>query len=523
MLVLHSFWFKSALMAALAGLAVARFVLRRSERRRALRGLDVTAGALAAVALLSFFARGAPFQRRFLNEHDLYHYWFGAKYIDELRYDRLYHCTLLALDEIDPARHASVKTLRSLVHYRHVRKQWYLERPQLCRQRFSALRWAQFKADVAGFDKGRRFSWKELLADKGYHPTPVWTFVGRFVAHIIPPQPAWVFHLTGVLDLALLSVALAYAAAAFGFWGTALAVIYMGACYSLTRTHIRGSLLRLDWLACLLGAAAALQARRHRLAGALMAYAAAVRIFPVLFLFGPAVGALRGLWTERRLLPRYQRLFGAFLVGLLVLGTVSTVAGGGLERWTGFVTKMRLHVPDIATTRLGLEYALGYRGERSWADVHDEQGNRGFRNHYVGYRQRLHHRQAWLRLLIAALVMAALAWGLRGRDDAEALALSFPVVWVLVNPTFYYYCLLLPPLLVFASRRDRGWALALVVAAATVQILFHVLWRTVEFDLFQYFLYSLLLGGLTLTCLVALAVDRWRSSTQVPGPSAPPP
>ena len=520
MLLLHSFWFKSLLLAVMAGLALTRYLLRLNKQRRVRLGLDITAGVVALVALVAFFGRGAPFERLFLNKHDLYHYWFGAKYADELGHDRLYHCTLLALDEIDPARHANVRTLRSLVHYQHVRKDWYLKRPHLCRRRFSDERWTTFKADLVGFQKGRRFAWKDLLSDKGYHPTPVWTVVGRFCAHLIPPQPTWALHFAGILDLALLAVAMAYAGVAFGLWGTALAIIYMGACYALTRTHVRGSLLRLDWLACLLGAVAALQARRRRLAGALMAYAAAVRIFPVLFLFGPAVGALRGLYTERRLLPRYRQLFGAFLVGVLALGTVSVVADAGLTRWSGFVSKMRLHVPDIATTRLGLEYVLGYRGEQSWDDVRDEQGRRGFRKHYVSYRQRLHRRMAPLRLLLAALVLAALAWGLKGRDDVEALALSFPAIWVLLNPTFYYYCLLLPPLLVFASRPKRGWAVALVVAFAAVDILFHVLWRVADFDLFQYFLYSALLGGLTVTCLVALAIARRREEGASTGPPA---
>ena len=43
------------------------------------------------------------------------------------------------------------------------------------------------------------------------------------------------------------SAAFILAFRAFGWWGPALAMIWLGGCFALTRTHVRGAMLRLDW------------------------------------------------------------------------------------------------------------------------------------------------------------------------------------------------------------------------------------------------------------------------------------
>ncbi|MBM4321360.1 MAG: hypothetical protein FJ125_15815, partial [Deltaproteobacteria bacterium] len=241
MSVLYQTWVKVLLLALLVVLAVTRFYLVRWRRERAGRWLSLAALPVVLLAIVSFNSYGQFWTPRFLNYHDIYHYYFGSKYSDELGYDRLYHCTLLAINETDPRQHEDVVTVRSLVSYQHVAKKWYLDRPQLCRDRFSAQRWAEFKADLVSFRKGRFSSWKEMLKDKGYNPSPVWNMVGRLIAHHVPVQPWQALNVLGSLDLALLGLAMVLAVWGFGWWGAALGIIYLGGCYALTKTHIRGA------------------------------------------------------------------------------------------------------------------------------------------------------------------------------------------------------------------------------------------------------------------------------------------
>lgn len=522
---LYSWHWKAGLLVALVLLVVIRYVLVRYAGRKARLGLDLAAIPIVAVALLSFTGHGRPWQRHFLNNHDVYHYYFGAKYSDELGYDRLYHCTLLALDEINPDLHKNVKKVRSLITYVHVKKSWFLDRPHYCMERWSPERWEEFEADLQAFAKGRPLSWASLLRDKGYNPSPIWNMVGRRVASVISPQPWWEFNLLGVLDLLLLAAAFGLAFRAFGWWAPAIGLIFLAGSYALTLTHIRGAMLRLDWLACLIAAAAALRLERHRLAGALLAYASLVRVFPVLFLFGPAVLAFRSVLTTRRLAVRYRRLFGAFLASCILLGGLSVLDDGGLWRWRAFASKMALHSGDISTTRLGLEYLMSYRGETSWDDVRGEDGRKGFRPHYVKLKQKINTQNRSLRLGIALVVLVALGLLLRGRDDVEAMALGFPAIYVLVSTTFYYYCLLVPVVLVLADRSSRDRALlAILVALGLVEASFHLIHRWERFEILEHFYYTAELAGVVLLTLAALALARFTRSTaaSAPEPAASP-
>lgn len=488
----------------------AGYALRRTERRWPRVLLAVLCGIAVVAGFLSFNDRAKPWSRHFLNGHDVFHYYFGAKYSPEIPNTRLYHCTIVALDEMNPKLHKSVRTMRSLVNYGHVRKSWFLTRPKMCTKRFSPQRWNEFKADLRAFQRDHRSGWRYLLGDKGYNATPVWNALGHLITNHVPIRPWQVFNILGMLDLALLAIGFGVLTYAFGWWGPALGLVYLGALHALTLGHIRGAFLRLDWLCALMVGLALLKRKRFMGAGVALAYATMVRAFPAIFLFGPGVQALRVLIRDRRPAARHLRLFGAWAGTCALLFTLSVVADGGMQGWSRWATKMQLHVNDICTQRVGVEYVLSYRGERSQADVTNEDGTKkGFRPHYARYKQEVNRRMRPVRIPIILAVMGVLGWLLWRRDEAEALALSFPLVYVLTSPTFYYFGLLIPPFVWAASAGRKRLAPAVIAAALALEEgLFQYLRPFRLHDIERYFWHSVALGVVVLITLTVLVLEK---------------
>lgn len=518
-LMLYSPTFKVGLLLCALALTVLRFLAMRkgwSGFEKAIRAGAVLA---AAAAVVSFNAVGQPWERNFHNDHDVFHYYFGAKYSKEINPQRLYHCSLLALDEIDPRLHAPVRKLRSLTHYRHVRKSWYLENPGPCRRHFSPGRWEEFKRDIAAFQSGRRLQWRRLLADKGYNATPVWNMVGRFVAERVPLQPILASNILGTLDLLLLAAAFVLVFAAFGLWGGALGLVMLGGTYALTATHIRGSFLRLDWLACLLGAFAAYEWKKPRLAGALFGYAVMVRVFPIVFLFGPAVIAARQVIEKRGMDRDLRRLFVSAALTCALLFGATLMEDGGASRWGHWLTKIELHTKDISNSRLGLEYVLQFRGETKNDDIRGADGKKGWRPHFVEKKQETNRRMLPYRVALAMLTLVGLAYGMwRLRDPVQAMALSLPAVYVMVSPTFYYYCLTVPCAAVLAARSSKdGAALGLLAGLLLWEIFFHASALLSDFDYFRFFLVAAALALFNLGIVVTLALRSAASSRRAEG------
>ncbi len=507
-LMLYSPVFKVGLLSMVIALAALRFVARRKNLPRFDKALRAGAVVAAVMAVLSFNAYAQPWEHRFHNDHDLFHYYFGAKYSGEIDSSRLYHCALLALDEIDPELHEPVRKLRSLSHYRRVRKGWYLEHEGPCKRHFEAERWEAFKRDIAAFDQGRRLRWRGLLGDKGYNATPVWNMVGRFFAQRLPLQPILVSNVLGSLDLLLLAAAFGLVFFSFGLWGGALGLVMLGGTYALTATHIRGSFLRLDWLACLLGAFAAYEWKKPRLAGALLGYAAMVRIFPILFLFGPAVIAAREIVTKRRLRPDLRRLFVSVALTCALLFGATLIDDKGPARWRDWLVKIELHTKDIANSRVGLEYLLQFRGETQSDDIRGADGKEGWRPHFVEKKQDTNRQMLPYRIALAVLTLAGLVYGMwRLGDPVLAMALSLPAVFVIVSPTFYYYCLTVPCAVVLAARspKDR-MCLGLLISLALWEIFFHASALLSDFDYYRFFMVSAALAAVNVGIIGALAL-----------------
>ena len=502
-------------------LAIGVVVALRRGPLFASRGLR-RAAVIAALALAVFsYTDGGRFVRgHFLNLHDLFHYYFSAKYAPELGYRRLYHCTVVGLDEIDPKLHAGVSQVRSMVHYRRVAKEWFLARPDGCKRHFSPLRWQAWKRDLERFRNDLRGNFAPSLLDKGFNATPLWTWLAHPIANATRLEPGFRLNALGALDLALLAAALAAIGRAFGGRSAFLVAIYLAGCWELSEPHVRGGFLRLDWLACSLLAVACVERKRPVAAGALLAWASGVRVVPVLLIAVVAMRTLHDLLRGAAVPRATRRLLGSFAVSCVLLFALSLTGAAGPHAWRDFAEKIAVHDADVSPLRVGAKALATWRGETGPEDYVGAHGEPGYRPHFVAAKRALYAQWRFVLLALALLVAMGLASWLPPGDDAAAIALSFPIVFLLATPTFYYYVLLAIPVAVLAARTDTRWGrwgLASLFAAA---IAVHGVRHFFGFAFLANALHSAVIALLCIVVLALVALTRSRAPATAPAGAA---
>src|SRR5262245_22709325 len=102
---------------------------RYRRRARIVMGCSALVSALAWTHFLDFHFTG------FVHHHELFHYYMGAKYFPELRYDGLYECVAL-VDREDGVAFADERPLRDLRTDRLLPAAEALRNPPPCRSRF---------------------------------------------------------------------------------------------------------------------------------------------------------------------------------------------------------------------------------------------------------------------------------------------------------------------------------------------------------------------------------------------------
>lgn len=322
--------------AAAVALVAARYALSRPEilrrlgeararlaRRLLAVGLAVTA-TVASLAYVSFFdfVYGG-----FLNPYEFFHYYLGSKYAAEVGYFDMYDAAVVADREdgpILPADDGWVCDLRTY-GYKPIRE--VLADGARVKARFSEARWSEWVRDVTYFKRrlgAPRFA--DAVRDKGYNATPAWTaFVGGALSRHVPTTAPSGMLALALLDVVLLAAVVVAIGRVYGTVPALLTVTFIGSSYLMAHVHMKGAFLRTDFAVALALAMILLHRGRSGLAGALVGYAAVARVFPVIFLFGPAVKLLEALVPVARaafeaLRPRRGRLL---LVGL---GTAATAA-----------------------------------------------------------------------------------------------------------------------------------------------------------------------------------------------------
>lgn len=430
-------------------------------------------------------------ERRYMNPYELYHYYLGAKYARELGYNNLYRATVVA-DQESGSTHRSLNKLRDLETYRYVFIRTALADTEAIKGLFTDERWEEFVRDVRFFrgfvTKGL---WSRMLKDKGYNATPVWTVIGGSLSNAVSTD-----SLRGPTLLALLDAFLILAAALCVWWAfdhrVALLMIVMLGTHYLTSQHytLRSAFLRLDWVMCLVMAVCMLKKKHYVAAGALSAYAALARIFPVIFVFGMGAKFLWDLITTRSINQRYFAYWASFTITVLILVIASIIYAGGLESWREFLGKIELHNKGISAWRVGFKYVflMSYKGTAFWG--------RGLTQVFEDFKV------YWWGIQAAVLLISFFCvWKL---EDYEAMAYSYVPTFFLVAPTYYYQVMLLVPFLFFAGKMERptrAAGLILMFATSMVSYKLYLMWNrgfqlffTISCMFLVMVLYMMLLG-----------------------------
>jgi hypothetical protein len=403
--------------------------------------------ALAAASLtvyLNFFSFHG--ERTFVHLHDVAHYYLGAKYFDEVGYEGLYTAMLRAEAEVYQNRFTTLEArdlaTNDLVHIRTL-----LVQSDPVKAAFSADRWTDFRQDVALFHDWLGPQYKAVFSDHGFNPTPLWPVLGGRIANLVPAGSRTGVRLLTLLDPLLLLAAFAAVGWAFGRMAAVASIVYFCLIFGASFGWTGGAFLRYLWFASLLGALCCLRRERHALAGALIALAAGLRVFPVFFLLPLAFKAVHSLWRMRRIGPAHRR----FLAAAALTGAGLFLAGGlqlrGLAAWSEFRENLRKHMDTVSPNIVGLTNALAYRPGPDQLTLEEMREQRE-------QRARVHRIQL-ATLFVGAL--AAVALLASRRDDVSATLLAVPLLLTGLNLASYYYVLLV---LLSVAYWDRPLRLA---------------------------------------------------------------
>jgi hypothetical protein len=405
------------------------------------------AGALAMLVLaagLNYARWGPDAIARRLDAYDLLHYYVNAKYFDELGYYDLYPAVLLV-----DARNggpffdqgATYQAQDETGHHVEPIEQGLARGEVVRSERFTPERWDAFTHDVLTLQRtigcrdrssrGRCIRelddelWRQMIHDHGFNGTPAWVLVARPLT-IVPVEAlkvlAW-------LDVVLLGGAVALVAWAYGGVSALWLTLWLLVTYSTRWPTLTWAFLRYDWVAALIAATALLRKGRPLLAGLLGGWAAVSRLFPALWMWGPAsvwvLGLLRGV---------RRGTLVAMGVGFVV--TVLVAEGAalgvlGVDTAATHLENMEDHTSaeQLSSRRIGLALALAtepWRGTNVPEIITKE------------HKQAI-DRQASFRYAIAAVILLALAWGLRRSRDDETFAYGFFPFFLVTTASYYYY------------------------------------------------------------------------------------
>jgi hypothetical protein len=439
---------------------------------------------VAAVTIyFNFFSFHAG---QFLHYHDIAHYYLGSKYFRELGYGELYTAMIRAEAEVNHGRFASPNA-RDLSTNRVVPVESLLAESDRVKARFSPNRWSEFSKDSAFFRDEIGSGYQMFLTDHGFNPTPVWAWIGGFIANRVTVAGAVGVAGLALIDPMLLIAAFLGVAWAFDLETALLAVIHFTVIFGASFDWLGGGFLRYLWFAVVIIGACCVQKERHGLGGGLFALASLLRIFPALFVTGLALKTAADLVDNRRISDCHRRFWVSFAVVSCVLLFSTLVWAGGVASWIGFHRNLAIHMESWSSNVVGLTNAIAL-----WSSLLTGEGRSGAE--LFAWRAATYQVQVATVLPLALILVAMLV---RRVGDLPAIALGLFLIIAGLNLTAYYYSMLVLLLLVRA-REPEKIAVIFGTGCATFTL------RLFEDHLFMVFIYR---GVLVLYLIVAMFLD----------------
>lgn len=391
----------------------------------------------------------------YVKDWDDYHYFFGAKYFDELSYERLYECTAVAVNKLG-VNIRGLSRIRDLSTYKLVSVDKVLAETE-CLSYFSPPRWEAFKKDLRVFLDLRPSMWPTILEDHGYHGTPVHHFFADAISNSVELNYRNLLILA-LIDVTALFVMFAYVTKSFGWKIGFLYSILFAVNYPGRFVHIGGAFLRFVWMAFLVVGLCMLKDKKYSLSGILMAVSSMLLVFPVLFSVGVGIKALVDYVKTRKLKMEYKYYFSYFAVTCMILFILSISVGYGFQNWVEFKKQMDLNAYRLSFHRIGLKYNFMTDYLASNTDKLAE-----FQNHKIYY-------YASMTLLLAIIILLS-----PRLDDVETSILFAFTFLFTYTVTVRYYYIIAAVLILFWHRRintNQGF-ISIILLFLMMALIFH--------------------------------------------------
>jgi hypothetical protein len=436
---------KAAVSLAALVLFLYGMLLQRSHRPQTnVRLRDASLGTLALLSLVLFWNAFDFHSGRFEHRWEFFHYYLGAKYFDELGYKRLYECTTIADVEDGFRQQVEKRKIRNL----HINligdTSQILADPEQCKRHFSESRWLSFKKDARWFREQMGMNyWEDAQKDHGYNATPVWGIAGSILANQTEASQLSI-RLLALLDPLLLMTMWGFVYWAFGWRALCVAMIWWGTNYLAGFSWNGGAYLRMDWLALSIISICLVKKRKMAAGGAALAFAAGLRVFPLLIAIGLVLKALVVIWRARRLTIDKGHLrfaIGALVAGALLLG-VSSAQFGSFNVWYEFVDNTRLHLETRVTNNVGLKTVLSYdesSNVRQAAAPHLDDPFQMWKQ----AQQDTFSARFPIYLIVVSAFIVLLARRVRDEEDWIVLTLGIGMIPVAIELSCYYYSIML--------------------------------------------------------------------------------
>lgn len=409
-----------------------------------------------------FHSFGKPRSGTFVHYGEMFHYYLGSKYFDELGHLELYNAVIIADAEQDGAL-ANMPFYTNLRDYQNADRQTALSHSDRVKKRFSEQRWNAFKSDVSFFkratDTPRSPDFFYFLMDHGYNASPVSTSVLGLLTNVVPVTQ---LELLASLDLLLIAAMIAAVFFTFGSETGALFSVYFFVNILNDQGYISGGLLRYDWLLCIVAAVCLLERRRHASAAFFLAVSAMTKVFPAVLFYGVGVAIVRKV-TAARTLDRESRRFilsaGATALALFLLPAV--YFGSALQPWEEFVAKTSLHDSGVYVNHLGLRGIALF--EPSHLSLDDfvaayQEGSQGdIVRHWQDVKEEEFQQKKPVIVFSSIFVLVCLTAIIWKRDERESESVIWPLllVYTMSYPSHYYYAFLCLFVLLFWRRANR--------------------------------------------------------------------
>jgi len=447
--------------------------------------------ALIFISAVNYMRWGPALLTERIDSYDVIHYYLGAKYFNELGYYDLYPAIASVDYEAGPYK-------SELTSYRAQEPDvGYALKPiseaiaqgrSIQMTSFSPERWELFRRDFVHLQREytlTRNHWATLLKDRGFNATPAWIALVSPIANLVSVNYIkWLCF----ADVIFLAIGLLFIRWAYGNITALWALEFIFLSYSLRWPVISWAFFRYDWVCALMVALALIRKNHHFWAGALTAFASLFRLFPALWMFGPATKGAINLINFRNFSFNWNRklllLAGGFLIAVVTIEGVVFVKFG-TEPVRAHAVNMAEHIKpeELSSRRLGFVIGMFYDGKLLPKILPTER-----KLQIKSYKN--------LHMFIAFGVLGAFAWFLRNRPDDEAFAYGFIPFFMLLTASYYYAVARILLIVIHAANIDRRrhrTALAILLALELFSN-----WAETSFEEHRVFLIGNLAWGLTL-------------------------